>query len=181
MATSTHLKAVRIPCDDSLVELMEIPLIEVGQGGISERECRGIEKELEHIPNMKLLDAPRTFSWDHRSLFIRQSYQTEGFEPWWVDYMIYMSLDSGVGLPPNARIRSVMQDPNREGHMAGMEEIELYGDAFVFKMNSKSPGSGEPKRAAYTDMDEVFISSLKGGSLAPFIMGELLLSPAKSG
>ena len=157
------------------MELIKIPLIEVGQEGIS--QCEKLEKKLEHIPNMKSLDKPITFSWDHRHLFIGQSYRIAGFESMWGDYMLYGSLNSGVGLPRNAHLKPLMKDLDKKGRMTAMEGVKIYGDAFLFRKKSKSPGSGEPERAAYNDMDEEFIGSMRAGSVAPGIVRNLFMFP----
>ena len=177
MAKTTDLQIVRIPYDGSPKQLTTIPLVDVGPGGMSADECKDIEKELEHIPDIKspASSSSSSFSWTHRRLLIGQSFTSAASESWSAVYLIYMSRESGAGLAPNGYLNELMRDLDQKGRMTAMEEFEAYGDAFVFRMKAKTKkGSGEEgTRAEYVDMPGEFVSD----GMADVILRRLLMYP----
>ena len=173
MATTTNLKILRLPCNSSRISLTNIPLIDIGSAGISEDDCIDFEKELEHIPNMKSLNQPISFSWAHRHLIGRTN-KDVGDESLKADYMMYMCVDKSSGLPRNDRVEWIVNSKN--GRITWSAPIKVYGDAFVFRKKTEPNGLGESKRANYVDMDQDFGH---GGSFADCILQYLLMYPEK--
>ena len=173
MATITNLKILRLPCNTARSYLMDIPLVEIGLADISGDECNDFEKELEHLPNMKSLNQPASFSWAHRHLIGRTN-KDVGDELLKADYMMYMCVDGSSGLPRNDRVERIVNSV--KGRITWSAPIKVYGDALVFRKETEPSGFGESKRANYVDMDQDF---LNGGAFAECILRYLLMYPAE--
>lgn len=147
------------------MELTTIPLINVGAGGIHKDECKddkckALEKELEHTLDMNSLKKTKAvFNPAHRHLLIGQPYKSAGHNSWSADYIMYTCLKDEAGLPRNKHLKELTKDLASKGRATLMEEIKVYGDAFVFKRKSKSQGPDELQPAEYIDMDASFILS----------------------
>ena len=156
------------------IDFKTVPLVEIGDGGISADECKKIEKSLEHIPDIKsLLSKPTdpSFSWPHRRLLIGKKFPIAASNAWKGVYMIYLCRESEAGLAPNERLNEVMRDLETKGRATAREQFEAYGDAFVFRMKSKEPET--ETRAEYMDMTREFDS----GSMPNFVLRRLLMYP----
>lgn len=182
MPTTIKLQVVRIPYDGSPMKLTTVPLINVGAGGIHKDECeddtcKTLEKELEHTLDMNSLNNPKAvFSPAHRHLLIGQPYKSAGHPSWSADYIMYTCLKDEAGLPQNKYLKELTKDLASKGRATLMEEIKVYGDAFVFKMKSKSQGPAEPQPAEFIDMDASFILSTQASN--PILL-KLLMYPRK--
>ena len=172
MATNTNLTVLHIPCDaDHLYSFIKIPLVDVGPAGIGKEECNDFEKELQHIPNMKSLGKPKSFSWSHRHL-IGRSEKNSPNESLNGDYMMYLCVDDQSGLPHNKTLERLVNVS--KGRATWSVPISVYGDAFVFRMASTSSGLAGSKGAKYIDMKENF-----RGAFADSILQYLLMYPGK--
>lgn len=81
--------------------------------------------------------------------------------------MMYACFDNSVGLPPNESFKSLVES-----------RVTVYGDAFIFKMESDVGNA--PRPAKYVHMDQFFIESAqKGGVHAKLILQRLLESGMK--
>lgn len=182
MPTTRKLKVVRIPCDGSPMELIKISLINIGTEGIHKDECKddkckALEKELEYTLDMNTLnDHKVVFDPAHRHLLIGQPYNSAGEESGPADYIMYMCLNDEPGLPQNKYLKEVTKDLASKGHATLMEEIKVYGDAFVFKRKSKSQGPDSTQPADYVNMDTDFVWYTKGSDP---ILRKLLMYPRK--
>lgn len=180
METATKLTVLRIPSDKaSLISLEQVPLINIGLGGISKEECRDFEQDLGHIPNLQLEDAknPRTFSWAHRTL-VRVKVANAMIDAWNAEYMMCMCLEAEASLPANEHVRRILK-PSDNSRVSQMGPSVVYGDLFVFRTElepnkPESKGLEEPERAKYFDMDRDFAEYANGGLLADTILRKLL-------
>ncbi|KAF6231584.1 hypothetical protein HO173_010116 [Letharia columbiana] len=184
MATTIDLKVVHIsyaPGIDPL-SLMKMPLANIGSGDISEDECNGFEKQLEHIPNLKSHSDPKTFSWAHRSLFEIGNEKVAygiGKEP--MIYMVYMCRDANAGLPHNQYLEDMVRDVYDHPRATLMPPIKVYGDAYVFMRKPYSKEPDESQRATYVDMDKGFVVDATHGVRAQVMLRNLLMySPERT-
>lgn len=174
------LKVVRIPCDGSPMKLTTIPLINIGERKMHEDECIDFEKLLEHIPNMKSVDNSKRFSWAYRKL-VGIVNNNVGEVSWKADYMMYLCLDKRAGLPHNEELERLVKLGRGPAYV--MDPFDVYGDAFVFRMEPQSKRQFDgPKRAVYTNMDTGFIEGVKGldlyyGNWAFATLRKLLVCP----
>ena len=179
MTSLTHLEVVRIPCNGSDMDLTTIPLIKIGHGGIRRDECNQFEKALGHIPNLKSFNSSKEFSWTYRK-FSGLTNNDIGEEPWKADYMMYLCVDQRSGLPCNEYLKWLVKIGR--GPLIPSKPFGVYGDAFVFRMESKSKESDEPNWARYINMDENFIDSATSrrreqGTWAFCMLRKLLVCP----
>ena len=179
MATAPELQVVRLPCDGSPMELKKIPLVDIGTGDIEKDDCNDLEKRLEHIPNLKSFASSKHFSWFYRTL-VGTVNNDVGEDSWKADYMMYMCLDKRSDLPHNDELERLVKIGRGPAHP--MVPFDVYGDAFVFRMESKSELDNEPKRAKYVDMDSHFIEGVKAekieyGTWAFCTLRKLLVCP----
>lgn len=177
MRSEPELQVVRIPCDGSPMKLTTIPLIAIGDKKMPESACVDFETTIEHIPAMKSVDKPKRFSWAHRKL-VGPVNNKVGLLPWQADYMMYLCLDERSGLPHNEELERLVR-LGRGPAYPTMEPFDVYGDAFVFRME---PQSKKSKRARYIDMDRDFIEAVKGleiryGNWAFATLRKLLVCP----
>lgn len=179
MWPKTGLKVVRIPCDGSPMKLTTIPLINIGDKKMHENECIDFEKVLEHIPDMKSVVNPKRFSWAYRKL-VGIVNNNVGEVSWKADYMMYLCLDERSGLPHNEELERLVR--LGRGPAYPMDPFDVYGDAFVFRMEPQSKQCDEPKRAKYIHMDRDFVEAVKGleeryGNWAFATLRKLLVCP----
>lgn len=140
-------------------------------------KCKTLEKELEHTLDMNSLNNHKiVFSPAHRHLLIGQPYKSGGHESWSADYIMYTCLKDEASLPQNEYLKELTKDLASKGRATLMEEIKLYGDAFVFKRKSKSQGGDVPQSAEYIDMDASFI--LNTNASDPILLN-ILMYPRK--
>ena len=162
MALSADIEVLCIPGNGSSMFITNIPLIPIGHGGINRDECNDLEKQLQHIPNVESLDSLKIFRWTYRKL-VGYTKNDEGHEPWNDDYMMYLCLDERSELPHNDYLEGLV-NLGKELEDQGREPIKpvplkVYGDAFVFRMKSKSKGSDERMPAQYIHMTSGFVDS----------------------
>ena len=176
MALSVDMQVLCINCNDCIF-LTDIPLIPIGFGGINKGECNDLENELQHIPNMKSLDG-FNFRWAYRKLVSFTKYDV-GEERWNGDYLMYMCVDERSQLPHNDILEDLMSLKREPG--IPTHSFKVYGDAFVFRMESRLRGSDERWPAKYLHMDEGFIDSLATrrpvGPWAFYVLRSLLICP----
>lgn len=179
MALSADLEVLRIPCNGSSMFLTTIPLIPIGPGGINKDECNDLEKQLQHMPNVKSLDSPKSFRWTYRTL-VGLTKNDVGHEPLNGDYMMYLCLDERSELPHNDYLEELV---NLGRGPIKTILFKVYGDAFVFRMKSKSKGSDERLPATYVHMDSGFVDSATSriyvGAWAFVVLRKLLSCPQK--
>ena len=155
-----------IPCRENSVyaPMHRLPYLRRHHGlfGHSLDELTAFENKLGHLPAFKYSytsDNNHDFSWAHRSL-ARLSYKDvsgnqETFK------------DESAGLSPNESFKSLA-----ESH------VTVYGDAFIFKMESNVDNAPGP--AKYVHMDQFFIESARlGGTNAKLTLQRLLESGKK--
>lgn len=161
---SKDLEVVRIPFSGFPIRLEKIPLVDVSPGGINKDEFKDFERKLGHIPDLRSHTNPKDFSWAHRSLVgisatnVPESWaeDKDGRKTTWKrDYMMYLCVDKGAGLPQNKYLHKRL-DETKEGRGA-RQDLDVYGDAFVFKKKPKSKGPDVSERAESTHMDEHFV------------------------
>ena len=174
------LQVLRIPCNGSSMFLTKIPLINIGPGGINNDECNDLEKHLLHIPNVKSLDSFIYFRWDYRRLvgFTKNDVR---HEPLNGDYMMYLCTDAGSELPHNDYLEGLVNLDR--GPEIPTVRFHVYGDAYVFRMESNSKGSDERRPARYVHMDDGFVDSAMSrrpvGAWAFCVLRRLLMCPHK--
>lgn len=175
-----YLKVVRIPIHGSTLYLEDVPLVEVGPGGISKDECKDFEKKLGHIPDMRSYNGSKHFSWAHRSLVgtsaksVPKDWDEDLNTTWKRDYMMYLCVEAGAGLPRNEYLNKALLDDGASGARMIRKNPIVYGDAFVFKKEPNLQGPEVFERAEYTQIDRDFVDSAKGGFRAKGILQELL-------
>ena len=180
MAPNTNPEVLRIPCHDSPMFLMKLPLINIGPGGINKDECNDLEKQLLRIPNVKALDNSEPFRWANRKLvnFTKNDARHGRLNG---DYMMYMCLDEDSKLPHNRYLEELVR--LGRGPKIPTVPFNVYGDAFVFRMESKSKEANDRGPATYVDMDSDFIDSALSrepvGTWAYCLLRMLLLCPHK--
>ena len=180
MEQNTDLRVLCIPCHNSPMFLMKLPLINIGPGGIKEEQCNDLEKQLLHIPNLKSLDNPKSFRWANRKLVsLTKNDACHGRLNG--DYMMYMCLDECSKLPHNKYLQELV-DLGRGPNIPTIA-FKVYGDAFVFRMESKSKEHNDRGPATYVDMESGFIDSALSrepvGTWAYCLLRMLLLCPHK--
>ena len=138
------------------MSLTKIPLINIGPGGINKDECNALEKPLLHLPDVKSLDSPKSFRWAYRRLlrFTKNDVRHGRLN---CDYMMYLCLDAGSELPHNDYLEELVK--LGRGPDIPTVPFKVYGDAFVFRMESKSEGSDERGPAKYVHLDGSFVDS----------------------
>ena len=160
--------------------LTTIPLIPVGPGGINKDECNDLEKQLLHIPDVKSLDSFKSFRWAYRKL-VSFTKNDVGHELLNSDYMMYLCLDERSELPHNDYLEELVS--LGRGPAIATVPFNVYGDAFVFRMESKSKGIDERWPAKYLHMDGGFVDSATSrrqvGAWAFCVLRRLLLCPHK--
>ncbi len=142
--TPTRIGVLHLPHSKGAehpTSLIQVPLIKIGSEDISEAECTDYEKQLGYIPDLRGYD----FSWNHRKL-LDVSEKPEYAEPQGAVCKMYVCFDKKSGLPHNLALEDIVVLP------------EVFGDAFIFKMNPQPTGSGQ---AHYLHKDEDFV--LTGG------------------
>ena len=180
MAPNTHLEVIRIPCDGSTMSLTKLPLINIGPGGLDADECNVFEIRLLHIPDVKSLDSLKSFNWAYRTLvgFTKKDVRQATLNG---DYMMYLCVDERSGLPHNDYLEKLVE--LGRGPNIPSTRFKVYGDAFVFRMESESKGYDEGRRARYVHMDDGFVdSAMSRGTVATWafcLLRRLLLSPDK--
>lgn len=134
-----------------------------------------LEKRLGRIPNTDSY----TCGWASRSL-VKVEFSRKDLidlelsikdlgdfdREWQADHMMYVCLEEEPGLPHNRFLEQI----------AG---VEVFGDAFVFKMESKAfEDSG---RVVYVDMEENFVQDAKSesGRLAKRVLRKLMQTALK--
>ena len=180
MEPSTHLQVLRIPCNGSSMSLTTIPLINIGPGGINQNECNNLETQLQHIPNVKSLDRPKHFRWAYRNL-VAFTKNDVRHEPLNGDYMMYLCLDPDSKLPHNEYLEELVE--LGRGRLDPTVPFKVYGDAYVFRMESRKEGSDGGRPAKYVHMDSGFVDSVTSrgqvGAWAFCLLRMLLLCPHK--
>lgn len=177
---SEYLEVIRIPIKGFPRRPEQVPLVEVGPGGISTDECKEFEIKLGHIPDLKSYKKLEHFSWDYRSLVgtLAKNVPGEWGGTWKRDYMLYLCVDARAGLPRNEYLKEVL-DASSGGRGTRPAPI-VYGEAFVFKKEPKLQGPDVFERAGYTHMDQDFVDSAKyTGSRAQSILQGLLRVPTE--
>lgn len=91
---------------------------------------------------------------------------------------MYACLDKGADLPRNEHLHEILK-ARGAGRMTLMDPVVVYGDAFVFKMESKSKETVESERARYIHMDDGFVSSMKYAWSANSLVAKLMMYPTK--
>ena len=196
------LEVVRIPVSGFPIRLEKFPLVDVGPGGINEDKCKDFERKLGHVPDLRSYTNPKDFSWTHRSLVgisaktIPEYWDEDEKTAWKRDYMMYLCVDKGAGLPRNKYLHSILDDTS--GGRGARQHLDVYGDVFVFKKEpeletpvseraedghmdqisvKKEPELKGPdvfERAEYVHMDQEFVDSAKYTFRGKVIIGHLL-------
>ena len=183
MATPTELQVLRIPCDGSTVRLENISLVDIGPGGIDEKEALKFERDLMHIPNVKSLD-PGIFSWKYRRLHGLPVWQYEGEnihdEDYHdEDYMAYLCMEEKSNLPQNKFVDRFIGVDLRGRNMEGT--VKIFGDVLVFRAKGQMlECTGEYKRAEHLQMDTAFMHGVEHVPSEAWVMERmqrLLMSP----
>ena len=162
------------------MSLINLPLINIGPGGLNPDTCNDLEKELLHIPDVKSRDSLKSFNWAHRTIigFTKNDVREAPLNG---DYLMYLCTDERSELPQNEYLTELVAlgwGPNKPS-----TPFPLYGDAFVFRMEPESKGYEEGRPARYVHMDDGFVdSALSRGTVATWafcLLRKLLLSPQK--
>lgn len=156
-----NLKVVRIPTSGLPIRLIKVPLVDIGPGSIKEDDCKGFEKALGHIPDLKSITDPKDFSWAHRSLVgisaktIPDYWDGDGKTTWKREYMMYLCVDKKSGLPLNKYLNKLLADTS--GGRGARQDLIVYGESFVFKKepNLKGPDMFECAECTHIDQDSV--------------------------
>lgn len=162
------------------MSLTRIPLINIGPEGINKDECNDLEKQLLHIPDVRSLNSMKHFSWAYRKL-VAFTKNDACHGPLNGDYMMYLCLDERSELPHNDYLEELVE--LGRGPLIPTVPFKVYGDAFVFRMESKSKNVDERRPAIYVHMDDGFVDSATSrepvGAWAFCLLRMLLLCPHK--
>lgn len=126
------------------MSLTRIPLINIGPEGINKDECNDLEKQLLHIPDVRSLNSMKHFSWAYRKL-VAFTKNDACHGPLNGDYMMYLCLDERSELPHNDYLEELVE--LGRGPLIPTVPFKVYGDAFVFRMESKSKNVDERQPA----------------------------------
>lgn len=178
VTSPSRLKVVRIPFYGSTLHLEEVPLVDVGPGGISKDECKDFEKKLGHIPDLRSYNDSKSFNWAHRFLVGSLANNVPKFwddtqdTTWKRDYMLYLCVDPRAGFPRNQYLQQILGDTSKD--RLTRAPLIAYGDAFVFRKEPKLHSVDVFERAGYTHMDQVFVNSAEHELRAKAILRFLL-------
>lgn len=165
--TLTKIGVLHLPHSKGIAHpssFIQVPLVKIGSEGISEAECTEYEKQLGYIPDIRAC-YPSTFSWNRRKLLDVSDLPHEAIPKGAVCKM-YVCVDERSDLPHN-----IAQESN-----VGL--CGVFGDAFMFKMESEPTGSGG---AHYLHKDENFAQSGSGSVVWRRALQKLYFDMRKEG
>ena len=175
---TNNLKVVHIPCQNSSICSIPVQLIDVDSQGLNKDGCSAFEKQLGHVPDVKSIGKSTKFSWPNRCLAGISVNTVPDYweEAWQADYMMYLCLDAGAGLPPNEYLNQMLEEAKEK--VRGAPRISaVYGDALVFIKEPKSIGYDESERAKYKNMHEDFVLGMSYDGRTKALLRKILVNP----
>ena len=153
MKILTSVDAVRLPCEENPICLVNIPLVGIDTKAKIHKK---VETRLGQVPDLRSYEGQKNFNWTHRKV-VEVPYMADIF-------VMYMCLDKDASLPLNQSLKSWYE----------FSAPCVYGDAFIFKVHSGTGFADTSPSAKYHHIGKDFITDrVQRDSLGSYILEDV--------